>query len=439
MRRHGTSFWIILAAIAIAAVSLSAQPDRTATEGISTAPASMQVTAYTLPPDLSLKAHNLGRIRFWLALLEPPYGVVILWALLSLQLAPRYRDWSEEFFRAPFLQSAFFAALFLVTLELLNLPFHIYGEMISKQYGLSIQSWSSWAWDWIKAELVSIVIGIGAIWLLYAVIRRSPRRWWFYFWLVSLPCGLALVFLQPWVFDPLFHKFEPLQQKDPALTAALELLVQRAGENIPPERMFWMSASQKTTGLNAYVAGIGASKRIVVWDTTVAKMNTPQIVYVAGHEMGHYVLLHIPKGLAIGAVLMLALFYVGYRVSGWMLRRWGERWGIRGVDDLASLPVFLLVLTILIFLPSPLFSSISRYFEHQADQYGLEVTHGLTPDSSQIAAQSFQILGEVDLSDPDPNPVDVFMYYDHPSIADRIRFCLDYDPWANGGHGEFVK
>ena len=257
--------------------------------------------------------------------------------------------------------------------------------------------------------------------------------------LVALPIGVFLFFIGPWVIDPMFHKFEPLQQKDPALTASLEKMVQRTGENIPPERMFWMGAGEKTTGLNAYVTGIGASKRIVVWDTTIAKMNTPQIVYVAGHEMGHYVLLHIPKGLTFFAALLLLFFYLGYRCIGWVLGRWGAGWGVRGLDDWASLPALLWLLSVFFFLANPIASAFSRHFEHQADQYGLEVTHGLTPDFGQVAAQAFQVLGEVDLADPDPNPVQVFLFYDHPSIPDRVQFCLTYDPWAKGQQGEFVK
>jgi len=177
----------------------------------------------------------------------------------------------------------------------------------------------------------------------------------------------------------------------------------------------------------------------VVWDTTIAKMNTPQIVFVAGHEMGHYVLQHIPKGLAFFASVLLPLFYLGYRSIGWMLADWGTGWGIRGLDDWASLPALLLLLSIFLFLAGPVGNAFSRHLEHQADQYGLEVTHGLTPDSGQFAAQAFQVLGEVDLGDPDPNSLDVFLFYDHPSMPDRVRFALTYDPWSEGRHGEFVK
>jgi len=398
-----------------------------------------KVTAYTLPPDRYRKAHDLSRIRFRLALLGFAYGLIVLWLILRWKFAARYRDWAQARTGRSFLQSLIYSPLLLLTMAMFTLPLDIYGETVEKRYGISIQSWGSWGWDWVKAELIGLVLGTIFIWLLYLAIRRSPKRWWFYFWLLALPLGVFIFFIGPWVIDPMFHKFEPLQQKDPALTSSLEELVQQAGQNIPPERMFWMGAGEKTIDLNAYVTGFGASKRIVVWDTTIAKMNTPQIVFVAGHEMGHYVLLHIPKGLAFFAALSLLFFYLGYRAIGWVLQRWGASWSVRGVEDWASLPALLLLLSIFSFLSSPVISAFSRYFEHQADQYGLEVTHGLTPDSGQIAAQAFQTLGEVGLSDPDPNPLDVLLYYSHPPISDRVQFSLTYNPWASGGHGKLVK
>ncbi|HXX21168.1 MAG TPA: M48 family metallopeptidase [Candidatus Acidoferrum sp.] len=400
--------------------------------------ASKIVTAYTLPPDLARKAHHRAEIEFWGQIAVFFYSILILLLILKWKLAPTYRNWAEKATCVRFLQALIFAPLILLTIAVLESPGDIAEQWVERKFGLSIQGWGSWSWDWIKTELITMLIGAIVIWILYAIIRKSPRRWWFYFWLIVLPIIVFLIFLQPVVFDPLFHKFEPLQAKDPALTASLEQMVQRAGENIPPERMFWMGASEKSTELNAYVTGVGASKRIVVWDTTIAKMNTPQIVFVAGHEMGHYVLLHIPKDLALLSIVFLVLFYLGYRSIGWTLAQGGTKWEVRDLGDWASFPALLLLLTIFTFIANPLTSMISRHFEHQADQYGLEVTHGLTPDSGEVAAQAFQILGEVDLSDPDPNPVDVFLFYSHPSIPDRIRFALTYDPWANGGHGEFV-
>ena len=398
-----------------------------------------KVTGYTLPPDLYKKAHDKSQIDFRLQLVGFAYGLVVLWIVLHWKLGPRYRDRAEKSSNEAVCADTRIRAVAAAH----DCFFHFAAGYLLGSGGEAI--WVIGAvvgfveWDWVKAELISLVIFTLLISLLYRVIRRSPRRWWFYFWLFSLPILIFVFFVSPWVIAPLFNKFEPLQQKDPRLTAALEKMVQRAGENIPPERMFWMNASEKTTALDAYVTGLGASKRVVILDTTIAKMSTPQIVFVAGHEMGHYVLHHVVRGLIFFSLLFLLLFYLAYRCIGWMLARWGSGWEIRGLDDWASLPALLLLLTVFSFLTNPVTSAFSRHDEHQADQYGLEVTHGLTPDSSQVAAQSFEALGEVDLADPDPNPVDVFLFYSHPSIPDRIQFCLTYDPWANGGTGEFVK
>jgi len=398
------------------------------------------VTQYTLPPDLYRKAHLLGQISFWGHLVGSIYGWIVLLLVLAWKLAPKFRNWASPPWRtnppappdkpasAKFREAWIFAPPLLLSIAILTIPLDVAGQWIERKFGLSIQGWGSWSWDWIKGEIISLIVGTIMVWILYLVIRHSPRRWWFYFWLVSLPLLVFLIFLQPLVIDPMFHKFEPLAQKDPALTVALEGMVQHAGQDIPPQRMFWMGAGEKTTALDAYVTGIGASKRIVVWDTTIAKMNTPQIVYVAGHEMGHYVLNHIWKGLAFGAVGLFIIFYLGFRTIGWLLHRRGAACDIHGVDDWASLPALLLLVSVFSFIGNPIGSAFSRHIEHQADQFGLEVTYGLTPDCNQIAAQSFQILGQVDLADPAPNPVDVFLFYSHPSIPDRIHFALTYAP-----------
>jgi STE24 endopeptidase len=398
-----------------------------------------RITHYTLPPDREQKARAISKVRFRLYVVNTLYGFLVLLVVLWAKLAPKYRDAAERFSSRRFLQALVFAPLLVLTIDILSLPTGVYENWIQRLYGLSVQSWGSWFWDWTKGEIISVILSVLLIWILYGVIRRSPQRWWFYFWLVSMPIALVVLFIQPLVIDPVFHKFEPLQQKDPPLTAALEKMVQRAGQNIPPERMFWMGAGEKTTGLNAYVAGFGASKRIVVWDTTIAKMDTPQIVFVAGHETGHYVLGHIPKLIGFFFALLFVFFYCAYRLIGWVLTRWGVAWGIRSLEDWASLPALMLLLTIMFTIATPVANNFVRFQEHQADQYALEITHGLTPDSGQVGAQAFNILGNVNLADPEPSPARIFLLYDHPAIPDRIRFALTYDPWSKGQQPEFVK
>jgi len=397
-----------------------------------------ETTGYTLSPEKHEKAVAYARSRYWLYFIGFAYGLLVLYVVLRARLAPRFRDWAESASRARFVQALVYVPALTLVLAVLSLPTDLYGQWLSLQYEQSIQSWGSWFWDWTKGQLISIVISVFLVWILYAVIRRSPRRWWFYFWLAALPIIVLLVFLSPLVIDPLFFQFEPLEKTQPALVVEIEKVVQRGGLTIPRDRMFEMKASEKYKSVNAYVTGFGASKRVVFWDTTLQKMTPGQGLAVFGHEMGHYVLGHIYRGIAFVAAVLLLFLYLGYRGMHWALARWGDAWGIRGVDDWASLPVLMLFLSIFGFLFQPIGNSFSRYQEHQADVYGLEVIHGIVPESNQAAAEAFQVLGEINLADPNPHPLIRIWLYSHPPLDERIRFAHSYDPWGKGEPTEFV-
>jgi Zn-dependent protease with chaperone function len=394
---------------------------------------------YTLPPDKLAKAIAYAAARNRLHFIAVAYGILVLVALLALHVAPRLRDLAESATPRRILQAYIFAPLLLLAIDVLELPLSLYGHALSLQFEQSIQGWGSWFWDWAKGELLLFSLAGIAFWVLYGAMRRSPRRWWFYFWLASVPMVVFLMFIEPVVVEPLFFKFEPLEATQPALVAAIQKVTARAGLVIPPDRMFEMKASEKLKSLNAYVTGIGASKRVVVWDNTIEKMNTGQTLFVFGHEMGHYVLGHVWIGIGAALCGILIFLFLAYHSMQWALARWGTRWRIRGVSDWASVPVLLLALAVFGFLSEPVSSSVSRVLEHNADIYGLEVIHGIVPNSSEEAAQAFQILGEVSLNDPNPSPFIEFWLYDHPSIAERVRFASQYDPWAAGQPPRYVR
>jgi Zn-dependent protease with chaperone function len=266
--------------------------------------------------------------------------------------------------------------------------------------------------------------------------RRSPRRWWFYGWLASLPITVFLVFLAPLAIDPLFYKYTPLAARHPALVTELEKVTARGGLRIPPSRMFEMHAGEKWNSLNAYVTGLGASKRVVVWDTTIARMTTPQIMFVFGHEMGHYVLGHMWLGMGATAIGLLVVLFASYHAMHAALRRWGARCRVRSIDDWASLPLLVLTGAILGFLAEPVSNGYSRVLEHHADIYGLEVVHSLAPRAA--AMDSFQISGEVALDHPNPSPFIEFWRYSHPSTTRRMRFAGQYDPWTTGAPRKYI-
>ncbi len=394
---------------------------------------------YTLPPDKLEKAYALYLLNGTLYFVTTAWSFVVLYLMLRTRFGVWLRNLAIAASRFRVLQAAIVMSVFVLVVELTQLPFDSYEHHVSLQYGLSVQHWGSWFWDWGKGLLLAFVIVSFVGWGLYAVLRASPRRWWFYFWLATIPGVIFLIFVAPIWIEPLFNKFEPLTDHHADLVEQIERVVHRGGMDIPPQRMFEMKASEKTTELNAYVTGFGATKRVVVWDTTMEHMSTPQTLFVFGHEMGHYVLHHIPKEMTIILLQLLVLFYLGYRLANWMVARYGAQWGIRDLSDWASLPLLVLIISVLIFLATPAFNAVSRHYEHQADQYGIEVIHGLVPNAQLAAAQAFQILGERSLDYPYVGKLAEFWAWNHPTIRDRMIFVQTYDPWREGKQGEFVK
>jgi Zn-dependent protease with chaperone function len=234
------------------------------------------------------------------------------------------------------------------------LPTACWGHRLARQYHQSIQGWGSWLADWSKGEGIGIAIGILVVWILFAVIRRSPRKWWFWFWLAAVPLIILGAVVEPLIIEPQFFKFTPLAETEPQLAARIEQMTVRAGAPIPESRIFEMAASAKLNELNAYVTGLGASKRVVVWDTTIRHMTPDEVLFVTGHEMGHYVLDHVRDGISFACGVLVIFLYLAYRLLQWMLARWGETWAIRSPGDLAALPALALLFSIFGFLhPAP--------------------------------------------------------------------------------------
>ena len=420
-----------------ASAASSVQPAAQNTQG--SASKEPQLKTYALPPDKKAQAIAYAHSRHALYFLDFLFTAVGLFLFIQLAVAPRLRDWAGRIARKRFLQAGIFAGPFFILLGLLGLPAAAAGHWLARSYAQSIQGWGSWFWDEVKGGAVILIVAIVLVWLFYGLVRRSPRRWWFYAWLGSLPLLVFFIFIAPIVLEPLFFQFSPLAASDPQLAAALEQVVRHGGQEIPETRMYLMNASSKVNELNAYVTGIGASERVVVWDTTLKQMTTPQILFVFGHEMGHYVLHHIRDGILFTAGVLLIFLFAGFHVLRWALRRFGAAWKIRGADDWASLPVLVFAILIFSFIFTPIDNAYSRHLEHQADQYGLEVVHGIVPDAPQVAAQSFQILGEIDLAEPSPSTLEKIWFYDHPTLEERILFAQTYDPWNKGQPPEFVK
>ena len=416
-----------------------------ATAGQQPAGAAQAEAHYVLTPEKRAKAIAYSRAQYLLYFAAIALSLAIYAFFWRIGFAVLLRERVQRVSARRFVQCVLFAPLFLAAVRVLEFPLDYYwGFTLEHRYGLSAQGFGSWMADWAKDLGLTAVVGIILVWVFYWLVRRSPRLWWLYFWLASIPITLAFILIEPYVVEPLFYRFTPLEKTQPALTDRIEKMLGHAGLSIPRSRIYEMNASAKTRLVNAYVSGLGSSKRVVVWDTTLEKLNSDQTLLVLGHEAGHYVLHHIPKEFALDEMLFLVLFYAGFVVlSRTVGREVGARHGVplravEGIDDLASLPIALLVLTVLVFIASPALNGISRHYEHQADQFGLEVAYGVVADPNTADVQSFQISGEEDLEDPDPNPFIRFWLYTHPPLEERIRFAASYRPWAEGKALEFV-
>ena len=396
------------------------------------------VQGYTLPPAQEARAIAYARARHELYFFDVAYSLLLLILLLQLRVAVKFREVAARAGDNSFVQAIVFVPLIVLTIDILSLPTAVWSHRLALKYQQSIEGWGWWLVDWAKGEGVEAVIGVVLLWILYTVIRKSARRWWFFFWLAAVPLIILGAVAEPLIVAPLFFKFTPLASSQPHLAERIESVVKRAGLEIPQDRMFEMNASSKLKSVNAYASGLGATKRVVVWDTSLKRMTEDEILFVFGHEMGHYVLSHVRNGILFSCGVLLIFLFLAYRLLHWILSRWGESWAIRGADDLASAPVLILLFTVFGFLFTPVSNVYSRYLEHQADQYGLEVIHGLVPNAPVVAAHAFQVLGEIDLEEPNPSAAVKFWFYNHPPLDERMRFAQTYDPWSQGRAPEFV-
>lgn len=320
--------------------------------------------------------------------------------------------------------TALYGVLLLVLMAVASLPLAYFGGFVrSHAYGLSNQSLGRWLNVWAVNLGVSLALSIPALWAVYALIHRSPRHWWLVVGLLTVPVGLGTAMLKPVWIDPLTNDYGPM--RDRALEARILALADRAG--VDGSRVYEVDKSRDTKAVNAYVTGFLGTKRIVLWDTLTAKLDDDQVLAVMAHEIGHYVLGHVVKGLLVSSSLTILGLYLVHRLARWSLRRYGERLRVERLADVASLPMILLLARFVALGLFPVGYAYSRHIEHQADLFAIELTR-----DNRAAATAFVTLQRENLSHPRPGWLDVVLRSTHPSLGARIDFCNSYRPWEEG-------
>jgi len=391
--------------------------------------------------------------RVTLAFIEPIYGALAALLLLFSGVSARMRDFAGRVTggaRAPaaapdagspgapatpaapaagkgrYARVLVYLTLYTIASSALAFPLaYVHGFALEHQYHLSNQTFGAWFVDELKGLALGIVfLGvIPIVSLAYAAIARNPRRWWLWLAVGSFPVIVVGTLLGPLVFEPAFNKFTPL--KDKVLEQKILDLAERAG--IPSRKVLEANKSAQTKKFNAYVSGFGASQRIVLWDTILEGMEEDEILFVMGHEMGHYVLAHIWKGIVVTVIVCALFFYLSHLVTAWAIARFGRRWGFTELSDIASMPLIVATISLISFVAQPMTNSFSRYIEHEADTFGLEVTR-----LTDAGARAFIKLGSQNKSNPEPNPVVKAFMYTHPPLIERIRYAQEYRPWEEG-------
>lgn len=364
-------------------------------------------------------------LKLVLRVLQPLWGIAVAALLLFSGAASWMRDVAHAMGKALWVRVLVVLALYLGVSTLLALPLAWYDDFVLEhQFGLSNQAWSGWVSDQLKGTLFTLaVFGIVPILaLVYAAFGRV-RRWWLALAIATAPLVLAGTLLQPLVFDPLFNRFTPLA--DAPLRARILELAERA--DIPARRVVQVDKSEQTRKFNAYVNGFGASQRIVLWDTTLEGLEDDEILFVTGHEIGHYALGHIWKGIAFTVVLAFALLFLLQRFCDAALAHFGERWGVHGMADVASMPLFVGALSLFALIAQPAVNAYSRLIEVESDAYALEITR-----DGDAGARTFVKLASQNRSNPEPHPLVRILFSTHPPAIERVRMSMSYRPWERG-------
>lgn len=358
-----------------------------------------------------------SKIRNLLFFLSTPLEWLIYFLFLLLGLSKAFKRSAEASSKNKLVQIAIYTIWLSIFSYLATFPLSYIRYSISKTYHISTQTFPSW----MKDELIDFWVNYGTMLIIVAVLywlmKISKKRWWLYAWLLSIPFTLFMMFIQPVVIDPLYNHFYPLKNK----SLETKILAMANSVHIPAKHVFEVNMADKTNALNAYVTGIGSNARIVLWDTTLDKLSTNQILFIMAHEMCHYVEMHIY--FSIAAYLLLSFFglYFVYRLMNWTIKHWGKELKISSCADIRSLPLFLMIVSMLLFAASPLTNLMSRYEETRADNYAINMTK-----DPNAAITSFQELARMGLSQVNPPLLVKIFRYDHPSMLKRIVMLEDY-------------
>lgn len=389
-------------------------PSSVAVSGHFNADAATAAYLATMTPAARARSDAYFEGGYWLMLWDFLFGLLVAWALLASRISVRMRDFAARLTRFRWAQTALYAMQYFLLTTLVALPWAAYeGFFREHQYGMSNQGLGGWLGDQAKDLVISLIFGALAAVAIYAVIRKLPKSWSLWGSAVAILFLIFQIAIGPTYLEPVFNKFYPLAESP--LKARILSLARANG--IPVTQVYEFDASKQTTKMSAHVSGIAGSAQISLNDNLMNRASAEEVQAVLGHEMGHYVLNHVYKGiLAIGVLVV-----IGFAFMSWGFKRvtdkFGERWGFRDVGDVAGLPLLVALFSVYAFALTPVFNTITRSMEAEADAFGLNAAR--QPDGAAQAA-----LHLAEYRKMQPGPVEEAVFFDHPSGWNRIHRAM---------------
>jgi STE24 endopeptidase len=413
---------VLLAILACCANAQTSTPTTSAStsvdHGTATQPfdinAAVEAYLAKMPPAQRARSNAYFEGGYWLLVWDFLISVFVMWLLLRFRWSARMRDLAERTTRFRPLQTALYWIQFFIVTSVLTFPMTVYeGYFREHKYDLLNQSFGPWMRDQMVALAVGVVLGAILVIPLFGLVRRLGKSWWVWGAVLMIVFFAFVSLIAPVYISPLFNKYKTLEDprvKDPILSMA-------RANGIPATNVYEFDASRQSNRVSANVSGFASTLRISLNDNLLKRCTLPEIETTMGHEMGHYVLNHAYKGLVmIGVVIVIGFAFLNWGIN-FSLARWGERWGIRGITDVAVLPLAVIVFSIYFLLMTPVTNTITRTMEFEADMYGLNTAQ--QPDGE---ANVDLMLGEY--RKMDPSPVEEFIFFDHPSGRTRITAAM---------------
>lgn len=369
---------------------------------------------YPMPPERKELLISYSRFKNIWRFASFFIGVVLLGIILFTGLSAKIRNLAQKVTGKRAVHWLIYIILFMVVLFIINLPFDYYRNfLVEHDYGFSNQTGGEWFAESLKSLVVTIIFSCIILGLLYWLINRF-KRWWLYFAVGMIPIAVLMIIIVPVVVSPMFNKFEPL--KDEQLAAKMTQLANKAGIQDPD--IYQVDASKQSKKINAYFTGMFGTRRIVLYDNMINNFSHEEIEFVMGHEIGHFKMYHIWKGLFIAVIIVFAASWLADRLLPRIINRFRRRLGFEKLGDIASIPLLILFITVFSFITQPFQNTISRIHEYDSDEYGLRLS-GVTAED---AVRTFDKLSVFNLSDPAPSPIIEFWFYDHPALYKRMDF-----------------